>query len=415
MKRVLQWSVIVVLFGVVCGGLLTAAAAWVKERRRVTYREAEVTRGRVVAVVNSTGTVKPVRSVSVGAFVSGPIKEIYVDFNAEVKKGDLLAIIDPQIYKASVLRDEASLEMREAELKRAVAQLAQATNDELRLKKVREQNKQFVSDAELDVVVYNKDVMAAQLKVAQANIVQAQGSLDMSKANLDYTEIRSPVDGIVLDRKIDPGQTVASTYQTPELFVVAPDLKAEMHVFATVDETDIGLIREAQLTNQPVLFTVDAYPDDLFTGKIYQIRKSSTTTQNVVTYPVVVSTPNPDLKLLPGMTASLSFQLREANNVLRLPNAALRFFPQREQVRPEDRPLLEAKNTAPSENEGPRSAEEKAKLRAKRNTRLVWVVDGDFLRAVEIVIGLSDNTNTEVLSGALKEHDKVVTGIQPRE
>ena len=149
-----------------------------------------------------------------------------------------------------------------------------------------------------------------------------------SEANLDYTEIRSPVDGIVIDRKIDPGQTVAATFQTPELFIVAPDMRKEMHVFASVDEADIGLIRDAQESGQPVRFTVDAYPDDLFEGKIFQIRKSSTTTQNVVTYPVVVSAPNPDLKLLPGMTASISFQVaRDATNVLRIPNAALRFYP----------------------------------------------------------------------------------------
>jgi HlyD family secretion protein len=191
-----------------------------------------------------------------------------------------------------------------------------------------------------------------------------------------------------------------------------------MRVFASVDEADIGLIREAQRTGQPVRFTVDAYPDDLFEGTIFQIRKNSTTTQNVVTYPVVVSAPNPDLKLLPGMTASISFQVGEAKDALRVPNAALRFYPQREQVRPEDRPLLESGAVTPGEDEERtdvvRSAEEKAEIRRKRNRRHVWVVDGDFLRAVPVETGLSDSTNTELVSGDLKPGDKLVTGIQPK-
>src|SRR5205085_6730669 len=172
---------------------------------------------------------------------------------------------------------------------------------------------------------------------------QARASLDTAEANLNYTRIISPVDGVIIDRKVDPGQTVAASFQVPEMFVVAPDMRKEMRVFASVDEADIGLIREAQQTGQPARFTVDAYPDDLFSGTIFQIRQNSTTNQNVVTYPVVVSAPNPDLKLLPGMTASISFQIAESKDAVRVPNAALRFFPDKAQVREEDRKLLEGR------------------------------------------------------------------------
>jgi HlyD family secretion protein len=185
-----------------------------------------------------------------------------------------------------------------------------------------------------------------------------------------------------------------------------------------VDEADIGLIRAAQQAGQPVHFTVDAYPDDLFEGKIFEIRKNSTTTQNVVTYPVVVSAPNPELKLLPGMTASISFQVGEVKNVLRIPNAALRFYPQREQVRKDDRKLLEGGPTTGTPEEDQentsRSAEEKAETRRNRNRRHVWVKDGEFLRAVEVFTGLSDSKFTELVSGEIKLADQLVTGIQPK-
>src|SRR4029079_17956091 len=178
-----------------------------------------------------------------------------------------------------------------------------------------------------------------ELNLALTTVDQAQANLDTSEANLSYTDIVSPVDGVVIDSTVAPGQTVAASFQTPELFSVAPDMRQEMRVFASVDEADIGLIRQAQQTGQPVRFTVDAYPDDLFEGKIFQIRKNSTTTQNVVTYPVVVSAANPDLKLLPGMTANLSFEVAAKTDTLRIPNAALRYFPQRDLVRTEDRVL----------------------------------------------------------------------------
>jgi HlyD family secretion protein len=418
MKRFLRWLAILGGLVLIVWVVSIPAAAYMKERRRVNWREMEVSRGKIVAVVNSTGTVKPIRQVQVGAFVSGPIRAIFVDFNDEVRRGQVLAEIDPLIYQAAEDANRAALDSREAELEQAKANFNQAINDEKRGEEVFKTGKDYISREEMDARKYKKEALQALVKVARTAIRQAQANLDNAITNLGYTKIRSPVDGVIIDRKIDPGQTVQASFQTPELFTVAPDMRREMHVYASVDEADIGQIREAQETNQPVQFTVDAYPDDLFDGTIYQIRKSATTNQNVVTYPVVVSAKNPDLKLYPGMTANLSFQLREKANVLRVPNAALRFFPQRDQVRPDDRKLLESKapTTAEAEEaaEKKRTAAEKNEARRQRNKRFVWVVDGDYLRAVEIVVGLSDNNHTEVVSGELKKGEKVVTGIQPR-
>jgi HlyD family secretion protein len=389
-----------------------------KNRSRPHFRQAEITRGPITSVVNSTGTVKPVLSVSVGAFVSGPIESLHVDFNDEVKKNDLLAKIDPRIYDAAVARDKATLATRKADVRRVKALLQHATNDENRAKKLRAEKHDYLSDTEMDKFMFARLSLEAELIVAESNVEQAQANLNNSLANLGYTEIRSPVDGIVIERKIEPGQTLATQFQMPELFVVAPDMRKTMHVFASVDEADIGLIRDAQLQKQPVRFTVDAYPDDLFEGEIHQIRTNSTTTQNVVTYPVIVAAANPDLKLLPGMTASLSFQTAETKDVLRVPNAALRYYPLREHVRPEDRALLEGNDRKDTDKEdgdstsARQSATEKAEARRSRSHRHVWVVDGEHLKAIEITTGLSDNKHTAVVSGDLRVGQNVVTGIQ---
>ncbi len=418
MLRPIRWVMSLVVLGLSGWAAYAPAARYWRERNRVTYLEAGVTRGRIVAVVNSTGTVKPVRSVQVGAFVSGPIESILVDFNDEVKKGDLLAKIDPRIYDASVARDRAMLATRVAEVGRVSATLQQAVNDERRARALRAERKDFISDSEMDQYKFGRMSQEAQLAVAETTVKQARANLNTSEANLAYTKITSPVDGVIIDRKVDPGQTVASQFQTPEMFTVAPDMRKEMRVFASVDEADIGLIRDAQEAGHPVHFTVDAYPDDLFEGKIFQIRRNSTTTQNVVTYPVLVSAPNPDLKLLPGMTASLSFQIGETGDVPLIPNAALRFFPEREQVRPADRRLLEG--AEPSEGAEVQvqvslSAGEKAEVRRRRGRRHVWVVDGEFLRAVEVYTGLSDSKFTEMVAGDVREGRRLVTGIRVKE
>jgi HlyD family secretion protein len=255
------------------------------------------------------------------------------------------------------------------------------------------------------------------VKLAEAAVKQAIGALENAQANLEYTKILSPVDGMVIDRKIDRGQTLAAQFQTPELFIIAPDMDKKMHVFASVDEADIGLIIKAQERGLPVEFRVDAYRDEVFYGEIEQIRKNSTTTENVVTYPVVVAAANPELKLLPGMTASLSFQVDEREDVLCVPNSALRFYPKPEHVRPEDREILYGSGDGEESDieRTHRSAEERAAALEKEKTRHVWVEDGPLLRAVPIVTGLTDLKYSELVSGDLSEGDVLVIGDKPPE
>ena len=466
-----------VLVLAICGIAWGAYASnqWWKEKNKPQWRTEQVEQGEITFVVNSTGTIKPVMSVQIGAFVSGPIdsQTRLVEFNEEVKQGQVLAVIDPRIYKADVARDEAAvdaakasaeaaaatvqaakaakasseaaLNTRLAEVERARAQLLQAEADHGRAIDLANQNPDFISQAEMDQFKYNRLQLAEQVNVAvaaveqaraallqadaaiseaeasqarvAATVAQAVASMTRSELNRDYTVITSPVDGIVIDRKIEPGQTLAAAFQTPELFVVAPNMRQEMHIYASVDEADIGLIRQAQQANAKVQFTVDAYKE-LFEGKINEVRFSSTTTQNVVTYPVIVSTTNPDLKLLPGMTASISFQIETKTDVLKIPNAALRFYPDEQHVREEDKKILDGAAEQKPDGEGIEvtlSAAEKALQARNQNTRHVWVADGDKLRAIEVTIGISDSQYTEAASGKLTAGMELITGVKVTE
>jgi HlyD family secretion protein len=437
---------------------------------KIKWRTADVSRGDITAVVNSTGSVKPKMQVTVGSFVSGPLlpeptKEEDIaaasgeeavevasgaeasseddidweellpggdridpreftrrgvrlpDFNDEVKKGDVLAKIDPLLYKANVDQNAGALLNRVADVKRAKALLQQAINDERRALELRAEDETFIAQAEMDKFKFSRMSLEAQLRLSETAITQARAVLKNSLVNLGYTVIRSPVSGIILDRKIQPGQTLASQFQTPELFIIGVDMRNEMQIHASVDEADIGHIKAAQAKQLPVTFTVDAYDELLFHGTIDQIRLNSTTTQNVVTYPVVVKAPNADLKLLPGMTADISFQVDERKDVVKLPNAALRFYPLPKQVRKVDLPILEGTQVKDDTEEAQQSettlsAQERATLRAKRNHRHVWVEDGDLLKAVEVTVGLTDSQFTEMVAGNLKPGDKLVIGIQ---
>ena len=299
------------------------------------------------------------------------------------------------------------------------ATLQQAINDEKRAKALRAERKDFISDSEMDQFKFGRMSQEAQLAVAQTTVKQAQANLNTSEANLAYTKITAPVDGVIIDRKVDPGQTVASQFQTPELFIVAPDMRKEMRVFASVDEADIGLIRDAQEAGQPVHFTVDAYPDDLFEGKIFQIRRNSTTTQNVVTYPVLVSAPNPDLKLLPGMTASLSFQIGESGRRAADPQRGAAILP-RARAGPPRGPQAPGRRRAARGRRRPRSRSPSRPRRRPRSaagaaggTSGSWTATS--CRAVEVYTGLSDSKFTELVSGDIREGQKLVTGIRPKE
>jgi HlyD family secretion protein len=410
MGRLFKWLLILLVVGSIGAGV-GVMARW-GGVELPPHTTAKIDRGRVEQVVNSTGTVKPVRSVLVGAFVSGPIAEIYVDFNSKVAKDQVLARIDPRLLKAAVDHDRAALLTQRADLARIEALLQQAKNNEDRAHKLRGVNKDYISDTEMDQYRYTRLSTAAQRDLAQASIGQAEANLKTSEANLGYTEIRSPVDGIVIERKVDPGQTVAAAFQTPELFVIAPDMDKHMYVYASVDEADIGLIRTAQGRRRPVHFTVDAYPQDLFPGTIYQVRNSSTTTQNVVTYPVVIEAQNPAMKLMPGMTASISFLIEARDDVLRVPAAALRFLPAKKEARAEDHHYLDGVTSQQTETGTRLSAGQKAALARARSHRIVWVKDGTLLRAVPVTLGLTDNQFAELVEGNLQQGQEVVTGTE---
>ena len=430
---------------------VTKGQQWLAERNKPRFRTAVVEKGDLRITVNATGQLEPTLSVRVGSFVSGPILELHVDHNDEVKAQQVLAKIDPRIYIASVQRDEAALGARVGDVARVQAELQRARNDEKRSAALKAENEDFISQSELDQYRFARMSLEAQLLISESSVKQARANLENSEANLAYTEIRSPVDGTVIDRLIDQGQTLAAQFQAPELFVIAPRMREEMLIRASIDEADIGLIRDAKEANQPVFFSVDAYPEVVFTdAKIQQIRLSSSTTQNVVTYPVIVSTPNPDLKLLPGMTANLTFQVRELKGILKVPNAALRYFPDKELVREEDQKLLEL-NLAPEPADDAVTSSETPpvddvyKATIASSKRIVWIQETQAdrtrsakatavespsgvssestsdpsklltgkLRGISIQIGDSDYQFTQVVSGEVKPGDELIAGVKP--
>jgi HlyD family secretion protein len=400
----------------------------IAERNKPKWRTVNIDEGSITRVVNATGTVRPVKKVQIGSFVSGPILDLFVEFNQEVKDGELLATIDPRLFAANVARDTANLAIRMAEIKRVEALLQQAVNDEARAEALKKRNKDFIAQSEMDQVKFNVLSLRAQLTIANASVDQAKATLTNSQANLDYCEIRSTEDGMIIDRTVEPGQTLAAQFQTPELFVIGVGMRKKMHIYADVDESEIGLIRNAADAKQPVDFTVFAYPDDKFEGLIEEVRFSSSETQNIVTYPVVVGAQNPDLKLLPGMTADLTFQVEKKDDVRRIPKSAIRFFPpDKKHVHPDDHKLIDgsefvddgadADPEASKEETQPDQDEEddtnvtrKLTGSTKNKKHHVWKIDGELLRAVEVTVGLGDNRYWELVSGDLDETTELVTG-----
>ena len=416
MKLPIALSVTGLVVVVGAGLAYKPATEYWHNRNKVEWETAEVSRGKILAVVNSTGTIRPVLSVTVGAQVSGPIKRLNVEFNQEVKEGEELARIDPRLYDAAVKNSSAALATSKARIKQIRAQLQQATNAEQRGIKLRSEKKTFVSDTEMDQLRFTRQGLEAELEVGLAQVQQAEASLEQANTNLEFTIIRAPRDGVIIDRKIEHGQTLAAQFQAPELFVLAPDLRKEVYVHVSVDESDIGLIRQAQDSGRVVHFTVDAYPDDVFEGSIKEIRLSSTAEQNVVTYPVVVSAPNPKLQLLPGMTATVSFDVEERPDVIRIPNSALRFYPDIEHVREEDHALLEGASDNNQQRqkseEEPGSVSERRESRRNRNRRHVWIQEGEKLRAIAVETGITDSRYSECVSGELKSGANLVVRLK---
>jgi HlyD family secretion protein len=413
MRRLIKWLLIL---GVVVGGFATAGyfgQQYLKAKSIPRFTTVAVSTGKIETVVNSSGPIKPVQSVSVGSFVSGPIADIKVDFNDKVRKDQVLAMIDPRLLQSSYDREQAALDTQTAELARIVAQFDQAVANEKRAIQLRKTNKDYVSDQETDQLRYARLALFAQIDLAEANIKAQQASVENAKTNLGYTKIKSPVDGIVIDRKVDPGQTVAAGFQTPEMFIVGMEMDKHLYVFASVDEADVVQILVAQKQGRAVKFTVDSCPDDVFTGTIYQVRQNATTTQNVVTYPVVIEVPNPNLdKLRVGSTANVSFQTDVREKVTRIPTGALRFVPPDHLVRPEDKKFIEIKKKDPKEGEEKLSAERRAEQAKERTKRVVWVADGIQVKAVPITIGLQDGQYAELVSGDVKPGQDLVSGLE---
>ncbi len=386
-----------------------------EKRSAPKFRTQKVTRGEIVWDVRTSGTIEPVLKVTIGTFVSGPIIEINADFNDVVKKGMLLAKVDPRIYQAAVSRDEAALAISRAEVMRVKANLQQAMNDERRATELNDVNADYISASEMDQFRFARQALEAQLDVAKESIKQAAARLADSAANLDYTRIIATTDGIVIDKKIDEGQTLAAQFQTPELFILAPEMDKRMLIHARVMEADVGHVIRAKKEDRPVQFYVDAYEGELFEGKINQVRRNPIADQTVVTYPVIVETSNPDMKLLPGMTANLSFEIERKEDVILVPGSAVRFLPDVKHIREEDKEILEGSSNEKEDDSDATlaqpSAADTVAANRKRRQRHVWVKEGDQLRAIKIEFGLTDGKNYELVKGDVTEGTELVTGV----
>lgn len=329
----MNWSLLrrpgVLVSLVFVGAAVGGAAYWLARDTAPapSYRFGKVERGPLTASVSATGTLNPVTSVQVGTQVSGQIKELFVDFNSPVKQGQLVARIDPETFTYRVRQAQADTEAARSALARAQVGQINAQRELNRTKELVARN--FVSPAELDSRQSAHDLAAAEVRTAQATVQQREAQLASARVDLARTEIRAPVDGVVIKRSVDVGQTVAASLQAPELFVVAKDLR-DMQVETSIDEADIGRIR----LGQRATFTVDAFPGRTYTGEVKQVRKSATSVQNVITYTVLVTAVNPDLTLMPGMTANVRIVTDTRESVLKVANGALRFRPAGESPQP---------------------------------------------------------------------------------
>lgn len=374
------------------------------------FETAKVSRGELVQHVTASGTLSALVSVDVGSQVSGKISVLNADFNSPVKKGQLVAEIDPTIYQAA---------SRQAE-----GELASAKAD-VTLKRQNLERKKVLVPIKA-ASQFDLDQATAELAQAEATVIIRQAALESAQANLGYCKITAPVDGIVIARKVDLGQTVIAAMSTPVLFTIAKDI-TKMNISATVSEADIGQVKDGQ----PVDFTVDAFPDDVFHGTVTQVRKAPTTTQNVVTYETLISVDNPEQKLFPGMTADVSILVSERKDILKIPNTALRFTPAQgtkfDQL-PNAQPAGEAapsspppdgkapplalsdSRTPPRPPPGEVKSQQNRPAKLARNQRLVYSPGADpgTLKPVVIKTGITDGVETEVLDG-LSEEGSVVT------
>jgi len=374
---------------------LFGGTAWLYKRadgkELPQYRTAAVTRASIKSTVSATGALGAVRTVQVGTQVSGQLAQIFVDFNDHVKKGQLLARIDPTLQQQAV-------EDAQAQLERAQATLTQAQDDYNR-------NKQLL-DAKV-ITAQEFSTVQSNFSVQQATVKSAHIALDRAKQNLAYTSIYAPIDGVIVERDVDVGQTVAASLSAPQLFIIANDL-SEMQILASVDESDIGVIKEGQ----PVQFTVQSYPGQTFTGSVEQVRLQSKTQDNVVNYTVVVGVKNDTQKLLPGMTATVTFETGSADNALSVPNAALR-------VKPTEAMLATAQNSATRQasGSGARSGGGQQRGAGQGSTAFatLWTLgaDGKTVKPIRVRTGLTDGQRTAITArdSTLTEGTQVIIGV----
>ena len=354
---------------IVAVAAIAALAVWLlsggKKEEKITFDTAAVAPANIMNSITATGTIEPVTSVTVGTQVSGIVSKLFVDYNSVVKKGQVIAELD----KTNLM---SQLNTAKTQLATAQSQLNYQTANYKRYKTLFEKG-----------LVAADDFDNAKLSYTQAKeqVASAKEEVQRAQTNLGYATITSPIDGVVLSKSVEEGQTVAASFSTPELFTIAQDL-TNMQVVADVDEADIGDVKEGER----VTFTVDAYPDDTFEGEVKQVRQEATTTNNVVTYEVVISAPNADLKLKPGLTANVTIYTAERKGVLSVPAKALRFTPQKETVG--KMKIVDAAN-------------------AKNK---VWTIEGNSIVAHKVNIGMTDGTNTQIVGG-IAEGTKVVTGL----
>ncbi len=390
-----------IIIGVLVLGLAIAGYVFFNGERKppVRYRTVPVERGTIISLVTATGTINPITTVQVGSQVSGMIESLHADFNSKVRANQVVARIDPFPYQARRDQAIASLANAKAAFDKARIDLAQRRRELERAKSLIDQ--QFISQNEVDVALTASEGAVAQLKVTEAAVKQAEAMLQAAELDLKYTVIRSPVDGVVISRLVEVGQRIAASFAIPTLFLIAEDVM-KMQVDTNVSEADIGGISEGKAAS----FTVDAYPGEPFHGRVRQVRNAPINIQNVVTYDVVVEFDNPEFRLKPGMTANVAIVVAKKENVLKVPNSALRFTPPRS-VREEKAPVRSAKGES-----GSRVSGDGASTPALRQVTL-WKQDGhDELEQIPVEMGISDGYYAEVRSASLSEGDQVIVGIE---
>jgi HlyD family secretion protein len=387
------------------------------------FRSAAVERGDLHATISATGTIEPEEVVDVGAQVAGQIKEFgtdpndshrHIDYGSRVEQGTVLARIDDSVYQSQVDQAKAQLAQAKAGEQRARADLVQmkakvtqTQRDWQRAQALGPGQGNAISALDYDTAKAAYEtaqsglaVGEAAITVAQTDVARSEAALKQAETNLGYTTIRSPVKGVIVDRRVNVGQTVVASLNAPSLFLIAKDL-TRLQIWASVNEADIGQIH----SGQPVRFTVDAFPNDVFQGAVGQIRLNATMTQNVVTYTVVINTDNANGKLLPYLTANVQFEVASKPNVLQLSNAALRWRPKVEQVAPDMRAAYARSRQAKPAEGGAKALEQE-----RHDRGVVWVQDHDFVRPLPVTVGLSDGAMTEVSGDGIREGTQVVVG-----